>query len=165
MEIVNDTYYIYCDMDGVLADFDKLYTKYSGGVQPSIYRKKYGHEAFWATIEDAGEKFWSSMEWMPDGKKLYNYIKPYDPILLSSFPKIPSRNLAVSGKIKWINKHLDTKNYEFVKKQDKKLFSQKNRILIDDNANTIKEWNSKGGIGILHTNANATIKKLKELGL
>jgi hypothetical protein len=44
-------------------------------------------------------------------------------------------------------------------------FSGKNRILIDDRADTIENWNAKGGIGILHTSANNTIKQLKQLGL
>ena len=44
-------------------------------------------------------------------------------------------------------------------------YSGKNRILIDDRADTIEAWRSNGGIGILHTSANDTIKQLKDLGL
>ena len=47
-------------------------------------------------------------------------------------------------------------------KQD---YAKENSILIDDLKPTIDEWNAKGGIGILHTSAESTIKQLKELGL
>jgi hypothetical protein len=47
----------------------------------------------------------------------------------------------------------------------KQEFSGKNRILIDDRADTITNWNAQGGIGILHTSADNTIKQLKQLGL
>jgi hypothetical protein len=59
------------------------------------------------------------------------------------------------------------KNIYFRKAQDKADFSRKNKILIDDRADTIERWNAKGGIGILHDpkNPQATIKILKELGL
>jgi len=44
-------------------------------------------------------------------------------------------------------------------------YSNENSILIDDMPRTIEEWDSGGGIGILHTSANSTIDKLKQLGL
>ncbi len=53
----------------------------------------------------------------------------------------------------------------FYGRANKQLFSDTNRILIDDLPNTIDEWNAKGGIGILHTSAANTIKELKKLGL
>jgi hypothetical protein len=59
----------------------------------------------------------------------------------------------------------DYKKAYFYSRANKQLFSDKNRILIDDLAKTIDEWNAKGGIGILHTSAADTIKQLKKLGL
>ena len=50
-------------------------------------------------------------------------------------------------------------------RHEKQLFAGENRILIDDLAKTIDEWNAKGGIGILHTSTANTIKELKKLGL
>ena len=38
-------------------------------------------------------------------------------------------------------------------------------ILIDDRLKSIGPWRQKGGIGILHTDANETIRQLKRLGL
>ena len=42
--------------------------------------------------------------------------------------------------------------------------SGENHILIDDRPKNIEEWESKGGIGILHTDAFSTIERLKEIG-
>ena len=46
----------------------------------------------------------------------------------------------------------------------KQKHSGENRILIDDTAKNIEDWESAGGIGILHTDAFSTIAKLKEIG-
>ena len=51
------------------------------------------------------------------------------------------------------------------KRENKQNYVDKSNILIDDRPDNIAEWESNGGIGILHTSAASTIKKLKELGL
>ena len=37
-------------------------------------------------------------------------------------------------------------------------------VLIDDYPKNIREWQRKGGIGILHTSASSTISQLRKLG-
>ena len=37
-------------------------------------------------------------------------------------------------------------------------------ILIDDHIGNIREWESAGGIGVHHINANSTINDLKKIG-
>ena len=44
-------------------------------------------------------------------------------------------------------------------------YANEHSILIDDMQKNIDQWKAAGGIGILHTNAKDTIKKLKDLGL
>jgi hypothetical protein len=44
-------------------------------------------------------------------------------------------------------------------------YASKNKILIDDRLDTIKNWINKGGIGIYHTSTKQTINELKKLGL
>ena len=99
---------------------------------------------------------------MPDGKQLWNYIKPYNPYVLTA----PSLNPeSKEGKKTWITRLDNMKNIYFRAASFKSDFSGKNRILIDDRADTIEKWNAKGGIGILHTSAQDTIEQLKKLGL
>ena len=79
---------IYCDMDGVLTDFESRFEHYSG-MHPQDYEKKHGTPAFWELIDNKiGVKFWIGMDWMPQGKMLWDFISPYKPDLLTS----PSRH-------------------------------------------------------------------------
>jgi hypothetical protein len=47
----------------------------------------------------------------------------------------------------------------------KQELAEPNAILIDDRIKNIEQWESAGGIGILHTSAADTISQLKKLGL
>jgi phosphoglycolate phosphatase-like HAD superfamily hydrolase len=148
-------------MDGVLVDFEKGYYDLTG---TSTKQFPKGDNSFWQPISDAGAEFWATLPWMPDGKELWNYIKKYKPNILSSPSQDPSSKV---GKEAWLQMNLQSgyKKAYFYNRANKQLFSDKNRILIDDLPNTINEWNAKGGIGILHTSAANTIKELKKLGL
>ena len=49
--------------------------------------------------------------------------------------------------------------------EKKQNYSGTNKILIDDRPDNIDQWRSKGGIGILHTNTEDTLKQLQNIGL
>lgn len=154
-------YKIYCDMDGVLCDFDKRFEQF-GGTSPQEYESKYGTKKFWELINKIGSQFWEKIPWMPEGKKLWNYIKKYNPILLSSPSSHPSSRY---GKRLWAQENTSGTKLILASRENKQEYSGKNKILIDDRADNINEWNTKGGIGILFTSTNQTINELKELGL
>ncbi|MCA9748783.1 MAG: hypothetical protein KC414_06735, partial [Romboutsia sp.] len=139
-------YTIYCDMDGVLTDFDNRF-RYFAGVTPDVYEKENGTEEFWDLIDNKiGISFWTNMPWMPQGKKLWSYIKKYKPTILSA----PSRNPSSrNGKKKWIQKNIPNAKLILAARQNKMQYSGENNILIDDRSDTIEEWKSKGGIGII----------------
>ena len=97
---------------------------------------------------------------MSDGKELWNYIKKYNPSLLSA----PSREKSSrTGKNIWVNNYLPGVKLILANAVDKQNYSGENQILIDDKESNIEQWRSKGGIGILHSSAVDTIKQLKEL--
>jgi hypothetical protein len=156
------SYIIYCDLDGVLVNFVDGYFKLTGVDTSS--KNVPGGDQFWAPVDREGPRWWANLHWMNDGKLLWDYIKKCKPYILSS----PSRsNSSRVGKDAWVRMNLkpDYKSLLLYPRHEKQLFSKENHILIDDMANTIAEWNSKGGIGIHHTSAANTIKQLKELGL
>ena len=62
--------------------------KASDGIRPSEYERNMGKDKFWELIDGKGVGFWVGMPWMSDGKQYWDYIKEYNPILLSS----PSRS-------------------------------------------------------------------------
>ncbi len=156
-------YKIYSDMDGVLTDFDKSFEKYSKGIPPREYEKKFGKEGFWELIDGQGKVgFWVGMPWMEDGKDYWNYIKDYDVELLSS----PSRSeTSRLGKRLWVRNNLPGIKLHLAQAYNKKNYAEPNHILIDDRKSNIEQWREAGGIGILHTSASDTIKQLKALGL
>jgi hypothetical protein len=155
-------YEIYSDMDGVLTDFDKAFMEVSGGIFPSEYEKNFGKDGFWKLIDAEGADFWEKMPWMSDGKTYWDYIKEYNPILLSS----PSRSSTSRlGKRLWVKNNLPGTKLILAQAKDKQNYAQKDRILIDDRPSNIEQWRASGGVGILHISASDTIKQLKELGI
>jgi FMN phosphatase YigB (HAD superfamily) len=160
-ESQSSQYKIYCDMDGVLCDFDKRFEEYAK-MGPKAYESKFGTNKFWEIIDKIGPTFWSKMPWMQDGKELWAYISKYKPLLLSAPSKKASSRY---GKRLWVNENMLGTKLILASREKKQNYSSKNHILIDDRPDTIDEWNNRGGIGILHTSANNTIEKLKELGL
>ena len=155
-------YEIYSDMDGVLTDFDASFMKASDGILPSEYEKNFGKNGFWELIDDKGVGFWVGMPWMSDGKTYWDYIKEYNPILLSS----PSRSSTSRlGKRLWVKNNLPGTKLILAQAKDKQNYAQSDRILIDDRPSNIDQWRASGGIGILHISASDTIRQLKDLGI
>jgi hypothetical protein len=158
-------YELFCDMDGVLTNFDARFEHYAG-MLPDKYEDKYGTAAFWELVDNkVGLKFWSEMPWTPGGKKLWDFIKPYNPKLLTS----PSKNeVSRLGKNTWVKNNLNPQPKVIFKySKEKQDYAHKNAIHIDDREDIIQNWNSAGGIGILcpkNGDTQVVIDKLKELG-
>ena len=157
-------YKLYCDMDGVLTDFESRFDHFTG-MNPQVYEKKYGIEQFWHLIDNKiGVRFWVGMPWMPQGQKLWEFIKPYQPDLLTS----PSRHdTSRLGKNLWTRNNLNPKpKVIFAYSADKQRYANENSILIDDKKSNINEWAATGGIAIRCKNGDVdyVIQKLQELG-
>lgn len=171
---------IFVDLDGVLANFQKRFIEIKKNIDNldfDRYVDKYGIKKSWEIVDREGLKWWSHMEWMKDGKELWDYVLQYDPCILSS----PSRSKhSVNGKTIWCKKELNIKQEEptispklnrwdedsmMIINTQKELFAKRfeNSILIDDTKKKIEEWEKAGGIGILHKNTKDTIKKLNKI--
>jgi hypothetical protein len=153
-------YKIYCDMDGVLVDFEKGYKDLTG---VDLKGKHVSNsQEFWDPITKAGEKYWSELEWTADGKALWKYISKYNPEILSA----PSKDISSkTGKHIWVDRELGNVNLILKSAYQKQQYAKENSILIDDRADNIQRWKDAGGIGIHHTSTENTIKELKKLGL
>ena len=166
-EAIKPKYVIFCDMDGVLVDFDKGYKDLTG--ISTSHANEQGKTQFWKLIANSLKEkglteydYWVNLSWMPDGQTLWNFIKPYKPYVLTAPSLDPGSR---QGKREWVERLDGMKNIYFRNAASKSDFSGKNRILIDDREDTINNWNAAGGIGILHTSAANTIEQLKQLGL
>lgn len=172
-------YKIYCDMDGVLTDFEKRFHQKLNEVGPDHYPLKdiqkvvkpkdfeeiFGIEEFWNFIDKVvGIGFWVGMDWMPQGKELWNFISPYKPDLLTS----PSRdNGSRLGKQLWAKNNLSPKPKVIMAySKDKQRYANENSILIDDKKSNIKEWIASGGIAfrVKGGDIGPAIQGLKDLG-
>jgi len=152
-------YKIYCDMDGVLADFESGYEELTGIDLRGEFQKG---DDFWDPISKAGVGFWAGLKWMPDGQKLWDYLKPFDPVLLSAPSREDSSRI---GKHVWVKHKIPGTKLILRYASQKQELATPESILIDDRQVNIDQWEAAGGIGILHTSTANTIQQLQKLGL
>jgi hypothetical protein len=145
---------IFVDLDGVLCDFDKAFEELGHGSSYDIDNNK-----LWNIIRDETKHFWRDLDWTPDGKELWNFVKKYYPTILSSPAPAFADPDCARDKVNWVKKHLG-KYVEVIIVRNKEKYVEKNAILIDDREKNISKWQENGGIGILHKSAELTIKKL-----
>jgi hypothetical protein len=161
---------LFQDMDGCLCDIDKGFEDRLG-VSIKKYSRQYGMAVVWDEIESWGSEFWENLPWMPDGKELWNYVKKYNPIILSA----ANADYQFEGKIKWLKREIgysDTPVYSpnnwksqsniIFNTEKYKFITSPKDILIDDLMKNISLWVASGGIGILHNSAQNTIQQLKD---
>lgn len=120
--------------------------------------------------------FWETLPWMQDGKMLWDYIKSYDPIILSAMSLDKKCEL---GKKLWCLNELgkDVKVITCFKKFDgiKGLgkvkaienlgYNIEESLLIDDDVEVWAAWENAGGPIIKHTSFENTKVELEKLGL
>lgn len=179
---------LYCDMDGVLCNFDeqfinKLHDKNFGGkhyrseelegiTTPNEFEVKFGKEEFWKFIDEiCGKEFWSEMEWTEGGRNLWNVISKYKPTLLTS----PSRTMISRiGKRSWSKNNLSPApegiifKYSTYKQEQaaEDVAKGLEPILIDDRRDIIDRWQDAGGIGLHHPkngDPSGVIKRIQKL--
>lgn len=147
---------LYLDMDGVLADFNKAYTKFDPQKED---RKKFRS----AVME---YKIFEDLDFMPDTQELLNHVsRLYNvkvEILTSMGTHDPIQgNEAKHQKLKWLNKKNIPYKANFTRnKEEKAQYATPHSILIDDSSGCIGPFIAAGGHGILHSHASETIRIL-----
>ncbi len=159
-----DTPTIYCDMDGVIADFVTFTSEHLG----HSFKDEY-----WTSLP---ENMFYLLPPMRDAHQLWKFIGKYNPNILTAVPrksesrgKISER--AADDKKKWVKKHFNVSENRVyaVLRQYKSKFAKDGRdgrpnLLIDDHAKNVEGFVKAGGLGVVHTSARNTIKELKKLG-
>ena len=146
-------------MDGVLADFNKEYTKYDPNKED---RKRFRK----AVIED---KIFEKLDFMPDAQELLNHVSKLHSIKIEILTSMGTHdpfqaNEARMQKMNWLEK----KNIPYVanfvhNKQEKAKYANPRSILIDDSVGCIAPFDAAGGHGILHTNSSNSIRILDSI--
>jgi 5'(3')-deoxyribonucleotidase len=151
---------VFIDMDGVLSDFDK----------PII--EKFSTKKEWNGRWDLlPEDFFRTLPKMPDADDLINYISgQFDWHVLTAIPDLPVFPEARFQKMQWIFEHYKVypARIHCVFQREKQYYAVEENlspnILIDDSESNVSEWKSSGGIAILHTSTNDSIRELQQLG-
>ncbi len=169
-EIKPYKYTIFIDLDGVIVDFDKFCEQHIGIRPKDTDADKATKREFWKRVKtwvNDGNAFFSAMEPLPDASVLLAYIKKYNPIVLSATGSATKN--AAGEKRDWVKTHIGgaaaKRAILVMSAADKAQYATPTHILIDDRSAAIDPWIAAGGIGILHTSAATTIKKLRDLGL
>jgi hypothetical protein len=153
---------IFCDLDGTLSDFEKKVKEITGSL-PDGQPK----DDMWRAIETydggGGDGFYAQLDWMEDGKQLWNAIKPLQPKILSG---VPLGEWAAEQKRRWVARELGW----HVKvltclAADKHLHCREGAVLIDDSVKLRGDWEAAGGVFVHHQSTKATLKQLKLLGI
>lgn len=158
---IENKFTIYVDMDGVLVDFEKAAHSLLG--EPITQANK---KIYWKKLKSLEDKvaldFWVSMDWMPNGKRLWSFLQPYNPIILSS-PGHTMRDLIERGKELWIAKNMNPKPGRVIFETEKEKYANKHSIIIDDRSKVIDPWRAHGGIAIHYSDSkyNEAIEEIK----
>jgi hypothetical protein len=146
---------IWCDLDGCLCAFDAGVKKLTGKLPSELAKKD-----MWKAIYSIPD-FFSTLDWEPDGKALWNAIKTYHPTILTGLPA--SRNGKMQ-KEEWCKIHLGENVPVIVcPSKDKHLYAKDGFILIDDRNDNVEAWKHAGGIGILHRTTKHTLDELEDI--
>lgn len=156
---------VYCDMDGVLADFSKAFhaamdIDTRNGWVTITYE--------WKQLQKKWPTFWMDLEFMPNGKSLWQSIAKYRPSLLTAYPE--SWPGASTGKHIWAKRMLPKFGYhpqqQFIAclRHEKRQYAKQSdgtpNVLIDDMLKNIEEWRSAGGIGIHYIDSASSVRKV-----
>lgn len=161
---MNEHLTVAIDSDGVLAHFEKKVCEINEATSISeIHRSR-----LWQSVDHYDrtvEPFFESLEKMPDADVLMDFIRHnfVNHFVLTACGYTPKN--AAEQKKNWFRKHYghDLIVKVVSKSPDKAQFATPTTILIDDRMKSIEPWVAAGGIGILHTDAETTITRLKEI--
>jgi len=144
---------LFVDMDGVLADFDAHHQAVFG-----FPADKVADNVDWEAVRQA-EDFYLNIPPMPDMEKLWRFIAPLNPIVLTGVPgKVPE---APANKRGWVAKHIGGHvEVRCCRSREKYLHARPGDVLIDDWEKYRHLWLGAGGYWITHRNANDTIADL-----
>ena len=156
-------YALFVDLDGVLADFD-------GGVRAVTGRLPADQPigSMWARLARA-VGFYEHLDWMPDGRRLWEAVRPLEPVILTGLPR---GAWAEPQKRAWCRRELGA-GVEVITcmSRDKARVAREITspgvvpVLVDDRESQREAWESMGGVFVHHRDAGTTIDALYRIPL
>lgn len=157
----NEHYTIYCDLDGVLVDLKRGVEDITGTQIPSGGMNLMRQLVRLRRNPDIDmTEFFRNLNWTADGMALWDFIKPYHPIILTGGSDGQDVN---QGKNAWVARNLGIPPQDVIHDSNKQQYAKPYTILIDDLQSHADNFSNAGGIGILHTSASNTIRQLRDI--
>lgn len=163
---------LYLDLDGVFTDFDGQLLNYGIVNDKSFYHKdKSTHtdeqRSLRGRVEECmrTEGFWENLPLCPGAYELWDFCQPFNPVILTALPNMKEWDGHVKvEKQRWIDKYFGFRTpVIYCLRSEKKNFVTNGLrdILLDDTVSNITEWVEVGGFGVLYTDSENSVKKLK----
>jgi hypothetical protein len=154
-------YKLYVDLDGVLVNFEKGVLQASGREVGELSPKR-----MWPILAKT-PGYYANLEWMPDGRDLWDYCRKYKPTILTG---LPLGKWAEPQKRKWCGRELGKEipviccmSRDKAKVAFEDCEEDHIPVLVDDRLKTKESWEEMGGIFVFHTNAQNSIEELTKL--
>lgn len=150
---------LYLDMDGVVADWDSAATRLIGQ-QRRASDGRWSQED-WLRIR-ANPHFYRDLPLMPRADQLVALAREFraggwDLHFLTAIPRDNDHPWAFWDKIMWAQQHFpDIAVFFGPYSEDKQAHTRPGDILVDDRSQNIREWQARGGRGILVENGDLT---------
>jgi len=158
---------LYLDLDGVLANFETRYHELFGqSSKEGRDKKEFGNN--WPNFVK-GENFANLDKWPGADQLLYfvERLRIFHDVkveILSSSGGEKFHNEVSEQKTRWLKTHNIHYKTNFVPGRiHKSKYATPYSVLIDDTPDVIDNFNNAGGIGILHTNLEKTLERLRDI--
>lgn len=177
---------IFCDLDGVLVDFNGAVKKHCGKEADQMPLGR-----LWAVVARQ-ENFFEYLDWTHDGKELWEAIRHLQPDILTGVPNSKPDQVGAEKAI-WCAREFQCPVHHIDKaarkpQQHAVVSGGKPRdgiinviscwskfkyreckipgaILIDDRVKFAAAWQQAGGVFIHHVNTSTTLEQLRKLGV
>jgi len=157
---------LFIDMDGVLTDFNKHYTKMFGRTPAEVKadRERKEYSEHWHKF--VSENGFINLEWHEGGLELVEFLRSIEDrvqlCILTSAGGFDRQREVAAHKLVWLTMH-DIRWPAVVVpgRRYKAGFATGDAFIIDDTPDIIKSFCANGGSGILHKDVEETIPVLE----
>ncbi|CAE8652112.1 unnamed protein product, partial [Polarella glacialis] len=166
-------WHVFCDLDGVLADFDRGAQRVLGqGPREFCAPGQAALAQMWTSLASQ-PKFFERLAWMPGGRRLWRFLtslaegrraKQYPKTTISVLSGVPRGSWSQPQKRRWCAANLGPGvAVDLCPKWDKALRAGPGKILVDDSVELRSSWEAAGGRFVLHVSAETSVASLRAI--
>lgn len=137
---------IWCDLDGVLADFELAYLQRFGHDCTTVSKAEK-----WKNVNSTDD-FYQYLPWTQFGREIWRLIMPTGAHILTAVAKsVPP---CQTQKFDWCRRELGIRSDRIVvvrDKEDKAMYCEPGDVLLDDREDVVNWWRKRGGYAMLIT--------------